>query len=108
MHASLQSLNLPGHRQSAGNEPQRHPKRVRVGLERVVDLHRQFARRDDHEPKGTAALWRASVGQASDHGQAEGERLAGPRAGLAEDVAPGKSVGDGRRLNGERVHDVVA
>ena len=75
-----------------------------VGLDALVDLDREFARRREDEAahrvqRGREALAR-DRGEALQQGQGEAGRLAGARLGGAEQVAPGKDDGNGLRLDG--------
>ena len=47
----------------------------------------------------------AAFSRAHDHGNAEGQGLAGTGLGLAAHVVPGQRVGDGERLHGEGLFD---
>ena len=76
------------------------------GLERRVDLRREFTGRGEHEAQDAAGAARAAregAAEARGHRDREGEGLA--RAGLAaaEHVAPGEGVGQGVDLDGEGV-----
>src|SRR5690606_36337729 len=79
-----------------------------VGLERIVYLHRKFARRDQHHCLGLVRLSAARVGQARDGRKPKSQRLPRPRSRLAEHVTAGEGVRDGRGLNRERVLDSAA
>ncbi len=88
-------------------EATRQAERLRERRERVADLLRQLAGRDEHEAAGARGCG-APAGEAGEQRQAEGEGLA--RAGLAaaEHVAAGEGVGDGGGLDRERRGDAAA
>ena len=106
--ALVERLDLRLVGQAAGHELVAQARDVDERLERVAHLHRQLAGRHEDEGARTPALGACAVGEPGDHRQAEGEGLAGPRAGTAEDVSPGDGVGDGLLLDRERVGDAVA
>ena len=95
----------------------RSPRLVRERLQHVVDLDGELAGRQEHEAARTCRVARAVddravgagelVGQALEHRQAEGERLARPGLRLAADVASGEGVGDGQRLDREGGRDAL-
>jgi hypothetical protein len=80
---------------------------VRVGAQRVRDLHGQLARWHQHQAERLAVLGPLAA-QLGQQRQAEGERLAGAGAGAAEHVAARERVRDGRGLDGERVADAAS
>ena len=83
-------------------EDDRGPQRAAatVGVEAVVDLRRELARRRDHEhARGAPA--RASI-EALEDGQRERCGLAGARLRASEQVAPCEHVRDGLDLDGRR------
>ena len=69
-----------------------------------MDLEGQLAGGHEHQPAGLAGL---GVVEPFEHGEAEGERLAGAGLGLAAHVAAGQRVRDGEALDGERLHDAL-
>ena len=83
--------------------------------ERVADLARELARRQQHEA-ARALRDGATAGQAREQRQTEREGLAAAGAAATEHVAAGQRVGDRRALDGgglgdvargQRVHDVA-
>ncbi|HMS57696.1 MAG TPA: hypothetical protein PKA49_02490 [Tepidiformaceae bacterium] len=66
------------------------------------DLHRELPRRDEDERGRVAG---PALAAASEHGDAEGERLARTGARLAADIAAGESIGDGEELDRRRLGD---
>ena len=72
-----------------------------IGAEAVGDLHRQLARRAEHQrPAGLAQQRPRALGEAVENRQREGCRLAGAGLGDAAQVAAGEDLGDGLRLDG--------
>ncbi len=66
-------------------------------------LQRELARRDKDERSRSLLLCREPL----DERQPEGERLAGSRRRLAEDVAASERVGDDEGLDAERLGDAA-
>ncbi len=81
------------------------------GREVARDLHRQLARRDDDEGLRLARSGQPVVpvlaggDDAVEQRDAEAQRLAGARLGLADDVVAGQRDGERHRLDGERLRD---
>ena len=73
-----------------------------VGVERLGDLHRELAGRDEDERRGTALAGRADR-DALEHRQREGRGLAGPGRRLREQVAAGQQRRDGLALDRRRL-----
>ena len=71
-------------------------------VDRAVDLARQLPGGGQDQRAWTAGLTLAVVRhEADDDGKREGQRLAGPGAATAEDVATGDGIGKGCGLDGE-------
>ena len=70
----------------------------------LLDLGGELTGRGEDEPAGAQP---AGAGDALDHRDSEGERLARAGRGPARDVAPGEGVTDGGRLDGERLGDLA-
>ncbi len=102
MHSTVKCLDLLGHRQSAGDELERHLHSVCEGLKRVIDLHGKFTSRHEHDGAGLVRCGLPALGETRDRWQPEPECLTGTGAGFAEYVATRECIGDGRRLNGKR------
>jgi len=107
VHAAVQGRELGGIGESARDELVPHADDVGQRLERVADLNREFAGRDQHEGAGPLGRGGATVGQPGERRQAERERLARPCAPAAENVTAGQRVGDRRRLDREGLRDPV-
>ncbi len=100
--ATRQAVDLLLHRRSAvyghdGEAANRRQRRQDLG-----HLVGQLAGGDQHQPGRPRPVGRF---QHLDHGQAEGEGLAGTGARPAAHVAPGEDVGDGHALDGEGLVD---
>ena len=81
---------------------------VHERLQRVGHLHGQLA--GGHEDQGARTTRRGAgaSGEAGDHREAEGQRLAGAGPAASEHVAAGEGVGDRGGLDRERLGDAVA
>ncbi len=104
--AAPQGGGLLGDRHAAddGGEPKVHGGRVRG--ERVGDLLGQLTGGDEDHGERGARLGAAARGTGQ-HGQPEGEGLAGAGAAPAEDVAAGQRVRQGRALDREGLGDAL-
>ena len=99
--ATFERGDLLADRHASGDDPHLHAARVGKRRNRVADLHRELAGRDENQPAGPA--WRAARPfEPGDQRQPERERLAGAGGGAAEQVAPGQHIRDGRCLDRER------
>ena len=79
------------------------------GRQHARDLLCKLASRD--KDKATRRLLRGAavhLGHAAEHRQPEGERLARPGLGPAEDVTAAQGIGQGARLDRERLADVAS
>ncbi len=85
---------------------ERHVHHVRERLERVVHLHGELTRRDQHHATRAAGLG-VTAGETHQRRQAETERFAGAGLAAAEHVLAGQRVRDGRGLDRERRGDAV-
>ena len=75
--------------------------------QRVPYLHGELAGRHEHEGARPPRARTPAVEEAGQRRQAEGQGLTRPRSAPAQDVATGQGIGDGRRLDGERLRDAV-
>ena len=86
--AAAQRADLVIHRRAAVDRHDVQVRALRVLVERLGDLHRQLARRHQHQRARRAAVaLRGRCEQAIEQRQRERGRLAGAGAGLAEHVA---------------------
>ncbi len=104
--AATQLVDLSAHGSAAIDGDDLQVEGLTQRGERVVHLLRELTRGHEHQTARQAALALAAD-QTGEHRQAEGERLAGAGGAPAEDVAPGQSVGDRARLDGERRVEVA-
>jgi len=104
---TLQRVLLLVHRRTADDGLEVQPERAAERLDRVVDLHRELAGRDEDKAARVLGL-RGEVSDAREHRQAEGEGLARAGAAATEEVVPGEGVGDRLDLDGERGADATA
>ncbi len=105
VEAARQEVDLRARRHAADDngEAQRRPEEAGVGAKAVADLGREFAGRSENEHPCGERRRPAAVGdQASEDRQGEGRRLAGPRLGDAEQIAPLKEMRNGLGLDGGR------
>ena len=100
--AAAEGVVLGTHRDTAVDGRHPHTPGLDERLERVGHLHRQFPGRDQHQ--GGRSFGRR-LGDPLDGGEPEGEGLARPGLGLPAHVASGEGVGNGHRLDGERLGD---
>ena len=84
----------------------RRPSDLGQRAQRVGDLLRELAGRDEHQPARAAGQPLAD-GEAGQHRQAEAERLAGAGLGPTEHVAAGEGVREGAGLDRERLFDAA-
>ena len=73
--------------------------------ELLAHLHRELAGGDERDARWAGSAW--PWPRLASTGQAEGERLAGARLGLAAHVSPGEGVGDRERLDREGLLDAA-
>jgi hypothetical protein len=99
--ATAQRAGLAADRHAADHRGEPQAQRLRVGGERVGDLLGQFPGGDEDEGHRLPGLGPLPV-DAGQYGEAEGERLARPRAPAAQHVPAGQGVGQRRRLDRER------
>ena len=97
--AAAQGADLHVHRRAAVERSHGEIGAAGVLVQRLGDLHGQFARRHEHEPARGEALG-ALARQQFDHRQGEGRGLAGARAGHAEHVLAVEQHRDGFALDG--------
>ena len=86
--AALEGANLLQHRRAAVERQHGQPAAARVFVHRFGDLHRQLARRDEHQPVGASAIVCSEGGDAVQHRQRKRRGLARAGRGLREQVAP--------------------
>ncbi len=102
-----QRARLAADRHPADHRGEPQAQRAGVGGERVGDLLGQFP--GGHEDEGHRLLGLGPLPvDTGQHGQAEGEGLARPRAPAAQDVPAGQRVRQRRRLDRERLGDALA
>src|SRR5699024_6727944 len=75
------------------------------GVETLLHLGGELTGRGEHQRPRVPRAGDAGLGQAGEHGQTEGEGLAGAGRTAAEDVTAGERVRDRRRLDGEGLGD---
>ncbi len=89
-----------------GEDPE--AERFRERERGVADLVHQLTRGgEDQRPRVAGPALGGRGGEASEHRQQEGERLAGPGAPPAQHVAPRDGVGERRGLDRERTGDAL-
>ncbi len=98
--AAPQRPDLVIHRGAAVDGHDVQVRALRVLVERLGDLHRQFARRHQHERARPAAIGLQVAQQPIEQRQRERGRLAGPGRGLAEHVAAREQHRNRFTLNG--------
>lgn len=106
VHSGLQRGHLAVLRDAAEDRTDPQASRRRQRLERRGDLRRQLPGGCQHQPRwpgGTAV----SGGQPADERNREGERLAAAGFPAAQHISPGKGVGQGFGLDGERARDTA-
>ena len=103
LDAAAQRLDLRVHRHAAVHDGRAQRDRPAVGADALVDLHGEFAGRDEDERADRVAGRREGrVGvraQPVEDGQGEGRGLAGAGLGGGEDVAALEDEGDGGCLD---------
>ena len=102
VEAAREQVDLRPRRHAADDdgEAQRRPEEAGVGAKAVADLGREFAGRGENEHAGGERRRPATVGdQAGEDRQGESRRLAGPRLGDAEQVAPLQEMRNGLGLD---------
>ena len=97
--AAAQRANLLIHRRAAVDRHDVQVRALRVLVERFGDLHRQLARRHEHERADLAAAGLGVTRQLVEQRQRERRGLAGAGRGLAEHVAAGQQDRNGFALN---------
>ena len=100
--------DLPADRHAAVDRGDAHADTATQRHERVGDLLGELAGR--HEDQAAGGLLAPPVRggrEPGQHGQAEGQRLAGPGLGAAEHVAAGQRIGKRPGLDRERLVDVT-
>src|SRR5262249_47072149 len=102
--AATQRLELRYEARPAVERPYPATPGGRQGRKLGGDLGGQLPRRRQHQGTRPARL---RLADAADDGQAEGEGLAGASGSSARHVTAGQSVGQRRRLDGERVGDAA-
>ncbi len=106
LDAAAKRLDLGIHRDPAVDDGRAQRDRPAVGPHALVDLHREFAGRDeDQHPDGVTGRREARVrlvAEAVEDGQDEGGRLAGAGLRSGEDVSALEDERDGRLLDGGR------
>lgn len=106
VHSGLQRGHLAVLRDAAEDRADPQASRRRQRLERRGDLRRQLPGGCQHQtrwPGGTAV----SGGQPADERNRERERLAAAGFPAAQHISPGKGVGQGFGLDGERARDTA-
>ncbi len=98
---ALQRPDLLRHGGTAADDLEVQAEHGAVGLQRVGDLHRQLAGRDQDQAARALGPGAALL-QTGQQRQAEAQRLAGAGAAAAEHVLAGQRVRDGGGLDRER------
>ena len=91
------------HRRAAVERHDRERGPLRVFVHGLGDLHRQLARRNENQAARSAATRGRSARESIDQRQRERGRLAGARARLSDQIAPGQEMRNGFPLNGRRL-----
>ena len=99
--AAFEGADLLVHRRAAVERQDRQPDAFRVLVHRLGDLHRQLARRHEHEAAGLARAGRPCADPLQ-HRQRERGGLAGAGLGLAEQIAPFEQQRNRLALNRRR------
>jgi hypothetical protein len=94
-------MQLPADGRAAVDGQHAHTQRLSVAMDRLGDLHRQLARRHEHD--GDRALRAALVHEALEDRQRERRRLPGAGRRLAEEVFPLDQGRDGLLLDRRRL-----
>ena len=106
LDAATKRLDLRIHRDAAVDHRRAQRHRPAVGVDALVDLHRELARRDEDEHADRVSCRREAgvrvAAQPVEDRQHERGGLAGPRLCGGEDVAPGQHERDGSGLDGCR------
>ena len=105
VHTAFQRGDLLADRQAAGDQAHGQTAGLTERGKRFGDLHGQLAGGHEDQTARTARRAACTLGRGlepTEHGQSEGQGLAGAGGRATEYVAPGQDVGDDRGLDRER------
>jgi hypothetical protein len=100
--STLQGANLQIHRRAAVDGHDAHARAFRILVDRLGDLHRELAGRNEDETLGGVGVF-AVFGDALEHRQRKCRRLAGARRCLSKHVSAAQENRDRFALDGRRL-----